>query len=111
MLGSLFVAIRRWRWLRRQRADLRARRIIEHEIDRGELLARWLVAYDARLNALESVHADAVKMSATLGRQVRVELPGETFEGEATELTADGHLVVAGRVIAAGDVTHLRVRR
>jgi BirA family biotin operon repressor/biotin-[acetyl-CoA-carboxylase] ligase len=82
-----------------------------YEIDRGELLARWLAAYDARLHALESVHADAVKMSATLGRQVRVELPGETLEGEATELTADGHLVVAGRVIAAGDVTHLRVRR
>jgi BirA family biotin operon repressor/biotin-[acetyl-CoA-carboxylase] ligase len=78
------------------------------EIDREELLARWLQAYDARLGALESVQADAAQHSATLGRTVRVELPNETFEGVAESLTDEGYLVVAGRVVTAGDVIHLR---
>ena len=45
---------------------------------------------------------------STVGRRVRVELPNETFEGVASEVTADGHLVVDGRVVTAGDVVHLR---
>jgi BirA family biotin operon repressor/biotin-[acetyl-CoA-carboxylase] ligase len=78
------------------------------EIDREELLARWLQAYDARLGARESVQADAAARSATLGRTVRVELANETFEGVAESLTEEGYLVVAGRVVTAGDVIHLR---
>ncbi len=78
------------------------------EVDRGELLAAWLQAYDARLVALDSVVAEAAARSATLGRRVRVELADETFEGTATSLTDEGFLVVDGRVVSAGDVVHLR---
>jgi BirA family biotin operon repressor/biotin-[acetyl-CoA-carboxylase] ligase len=77
-------------------------------VDRAQLLVAWLRAYDARLGALERVVADAGARSATLGRRVRVELARETFEGTATELTAEGFLVVDGRVVSAGDVVHLR---
>jgi BirA family biotin operon repressor/biotin-[acetyl-CoA-carboxylase] ligase len=46
--------------------------------------------------------------SATLGARVRVELSGQTIEGEATEIRSDGALVVDGNVIVAGDVVHVR---
>lgn len=78
------------------------------EIDRVQLLVAWLRAYDARLAALDRVVGDAVTRSATLGRRVRVALARETFEGTATDLTAEGFLVVDGRVVSAGDVVHLR---
>jgi BirA family transcriptional regulator, biotin operon repressor / biotin---[acetyl-CoA-carboxylase] ligase len=77
-------------------------------VDRVQLLIEWLRAYDVRLGALDRVVADATARSATLGRRVRVELARETFEGTATELTAEGFLVVDGRVVSAGDVVHLR---
>jgi BirA family biotin operon repressor/biotin-[acetyl-CoA-carboxylase] ligase len=78
------------------------------DVDRVQLLLAWLRAYDARLHALDRVVADAVARSATLGRRVRVELARETFEGTATDLTAEGFLVVDGRVVSVGDVVHLR---
>jgi BirA family biotin operon repressor/biotin-[acetyl-CoA-carboxylase] ligase len=77
-------------------------------VDRVQLLIEWLRAYDVRLGALDRVVDDATARSATLGRRVRVELARETFEGTATELTAEGFLVVDGRVVSAGDVVHLR---
>jgi len=77
-------------------------------LDRTELLVAWLQAYDARLSDLDAVVAEASARSATIGRRVRVELAGETFEGTATALTAEGFLVVDGRVVSAGDVVHLR---
>jgi BirA family biotin operon repressor/biotin-[acetyl-CoA-carboxylase] ligase len=67
----------------------------------GEL-RRWFAAPDADVLAAWRARAD------TLGRRVRVELPGEAFEGVAEDVTADGCLVVAGRAVAAGDVIHLR---
>jgi BirA family biotin operon repressor/biotin-[acetyl-CoA-carboxylase] ligase len=46
---------------------------------------------------------------ATLGRQVRVELPGGDHRtGEATDVDPDGRLIVGGDAVAAGDVVHLR---
>ena len=46
---------------------------------------------------------------STLGRRVRVELPGaEDLVGIAEDIDESGRLVVAGRPVAAGDVTHLR---
>jgi BirA family transcriptional regulator, biotin operon repressor / biotin---[acetyl-CoA-carboxylase] ligase len=78
------------------------------DVDRAALLVAWLRAYDARLDALDSVVDDAVARSATLGRRVRVELAHETFDGVATELTDEGFLVVDGRVVSAGDIVHLR---
>jgi BirA family biotin operon repressor/biotin-[acetyl-CoA-carboxylase] ligase len=80
-------------------------------IERRELLVAWLGAYDARLDALDSVVADAASRSATIGRALRVELPGETFTGVAQSLTDEGYLVVDNRVVMAGDVIHLRTMR
>lgn len=62
------------------------------------------------------VLADYREFSATLGQAVRVELPDGTFlEGTATDLDADGRLMVTTadgpRVLAAGDVTHLRTNQ
>lgn len=53
------------------------------------------------------------RMSATIGREVQVELPGGSLvSGVAAGITPDGHLLLeAGGVahpIAAGDVIHLR---
>jgi BirA family transcriptional regulator, biotin operon repressor / biotin---[acetyl-CoA-carboxylase] ligase len=45
----------------------------------------------------------------TIGRRVRVELPGgQSHGGVATEVDSEGRLVVAERAFAAGDVIHLR---
>ncbi len=51
--------------------------------------------------------------SATLGRRVRVDLGADDVVGTAVDVTADGHLVVETlegerRVLAVGDVVHLR---
>ncbi len=65
-------------------------------------MTRWFaVAGDAILAAWR-------ERSDTLGRRVRVQLSGETFEGLAEDIGADGTLIVAGRSFAAGDVIHLR---
>jgi BirA family transcriptional regulator, biotin operon repressor / biotin---[acetyl-CoA-carboxylase] ligase len=80
------------------------------EADREVLLARlvaelerwWVVAAAEVLDAWRA-------RSDTLGRQVRVELGAETFEGIAEAIAEDGSLIVGGRTVAAGDVTHLRV--
>jgi len=48
------------------------------------------------------------ELSVTLGRRVRVELPGHTFEGTAQDIAEDGALVVDGQRVGAGDVIHLR---
>jgi biotin-(acetyl-CoA carboxylase) ligase len=48
----------------------------------------------------------------TVGQDVRVSLPGEDFTGTASDITAEGHLIVdvgtCFRTVAAGDVVHLR---
>ncbi|MFD1931622.1 MULTISPECIES: biotin--[acetyl-CoA-carboxylase] ligase [Nonomuraea] len=47
--------------------------------------------------------------SATIGREVRVELPGERIlAGTATGVDVSGHLQVAGQTFSAGDVVHVR---
>ena len=50
------------------------------------------------------------QLSVTLGRRVRVELPGHTFEGTAEDIAEDGALLVDGQRVGAGDVIHLRQR-
>ena len=46
---------------------------------------------------------------------MRVELADEVFEGLATDVTPEGHLVVeaggAPRTVVAGDVVHVRTTR
>ncbi len=72
-------------------------------VDRlGERLGFWLAVPPDRMLSRWRELAD------TLGRPVRVELPGTVVEGIAEDVTADGALVVGGRVVAAGDVVHLR---
>ncbi|GAA5080545.1 biotin--[acetyl-CoA-carboxylase] ligase [Nocardia iowensis] len=46
---------------------------------------------------------------ATLGAQVRAELPGgQTLTGIATDIDDAGRLLIGDRAVSAGDVTHLR---
>jgi BirA family biotin operon repressor/biotin-[acetyl-CoA-carboxylase] ligase len=88
-------------------------------VDRAELLVAFLAALEARYSAvlvkggreptMEAYRAD----SATIGRRVRVELPGSTLEGIADRVAWNGQLVVVDdggghHVVNAGDVIHLR---
>ncbi len=79
------------------------------------LYAAWL-SCDGDPDA-SGLLAAATEVSATLGRAVRVELPGGVFRtGVARAIDATGRLVVdtgdggspAELVVSAGDVTHLR---
>ncbi|WP_261559255.1 biotin--[acetyl-CoA-carboxylase] ligase [Frankia tisae] len=82
-------------------------------LDRTELLERIL---DGLVHALAAWEADPqaaraayVEVCATIGREVRVELPdGSADTGRATDVDLEGRLVVAGRAYSAGDVVHLR---
>jgi len=84
-------------------------------VDRDALLDAFLAALAGRLGDLDAVLDDARTRSATLGRHVRVELPGDqVLEGAATALADNGSLIVrddAGHehAVAVGDVVHLRV--
>jgi BirA family biotin operon repressor/biotin-[acetyl-CoA-carboxylase] ligase len=73
-------------------------------VDRAALLAAWLTALDRPGDVLGRYRARC----ATIGRRVRVELPGESVEGTAEAVDDDGSLVVDGRRIIVGDVVHLR---
>lgn len=88
-------------------------------VDRAELLVCFLEALEGRYSLLlapdgqEQTLAAYRRDSATLGRRVRVELPGRVLEGEAAEVAWNGQLVVVdaagGRTtVSAGDVVHLR---
>jgi BirA family biotin operon repressor/biotin-[acetyl-CoA-carboxylase] ligase len=48
------------------------------------------------------------QLSETLGRKVRVELPGRSFEGVAQDIGSQGELIVDGAPVSAGSLTHLR---
>ncbi len=69
---------------------------------------RLLDAYLAGLDATGDVLARYRDRCTTLRRRVRVEVPGATIEGVATDVDDDGRLLVDGRAIAAGDVVHVR---
>jgi len=76
-------------------------------VDRGRLLRAWLTGLDDGGDVLVRYRA----MCSTIGRRVRVQLPGETLEGTAEAVDDDGALVVDGRRITAADVVHLRQAR
>ncbi len=84
--------------------------IAGREIDREILLVAILRHFELRAGELGTdVLLDAWReRSATLGRDVRVELGAETIVGRATDITRDGHLVVGERTVAVGDVVHVR---
>jgi BirA family transcriptional regulator, biotin operon repressor / biotin---[acetyl-CoA-carboxylase] ligase len=80
----------------------------------GEL-QRWYLAWAGRRGDAAGcgLHREYQRLCGTLGRQVRVSLPGgRTVTGEASEVDQTGRLVVrsaAGPVpVSAGDVIHVR---
>jgi BirA family transcriptional regulator, biotin operon repressor / biotin---[acetyl-CoA-carboxylase] ligase len=78
-------------------------------VDRESLLVALLDNLERRYGRWDDVAAEYRAVCSTVGRRVRVEpTTGEPFEGLAEGLSEEGHLVVEGRVVAAGDVHHLR---
>ena len=87
-------------------------------VARDAFLAAYLDALDARDRELRTTRGRAALVQAyrsrlvTLGRRVAVQLHDDDFVGTALDVTDHGHLVVAtdegARVVAAGDVVHLR---
>ncbi|TAN33108.1 biotin--[acetyl-CoA-carboxylase] ligase [bacterium] len=55
----------------------------------------------------EEVLARWRQLSDTLGRRVRVELPGRVVEGVAQDIGSRGELIVDGAPVVAGSVIHL----
>lgn len=84
-------------------------------VDREDLLVATLRRADELFGQLHgpSLAERYRALSATVGRQVRVDLEHGRLEGRAVDVGPDGHLVVeaadGGRhVLAVGDVVHLR---
>jgi BirA family biotin operon repressor/biotin-[acetyl-CoA-carboxylase] ligase len=64
-------------------------------------LERWASA------SPQDVLARWRELSDTLGRRVRVELPGKVIEGTAQDVGPAGELIVDGEPVAFGSVSHL----
>lgn len=88
-------------------------------VDREALLQHFLDRFEEHYSALvepggwRGTLLNYRRSSSTLGKDVRVELAGETFTGRAMEVTGEGHLLVKTtdgdvRRVPAGDVVHLR---
>ena len=92
-------------------------------LDRTRLLAGILAGLERRYRTWSAVlgdtersglRAEYTRLCATLGRRVRVELPGgRALDGLAAGVDADGRLLLssppeADLPVAAGDVVHLR---
>ena len=76
--------------------------------DRDRLLEKLRVELERWSSARpEVVLARWRELSDTLGRQVRVELPGSVIEGTAEDIGPDGELIVDGVPVRVGSVTHL----
>ncbi len=97
--------------------------VVGHPVDREDLLVAWLEHLDERLALVGAPDGRAMldaavrERSATIGRDVRVELPGGVeVRGRAVDISRDGRLVVApddgGEVleVTVGDIVHLRHR-
>lgn len=93
--------------------------LVGHDVDRADLLAAYLRRMEALYAGLLSSGSTAALLdawrarSATLGRQVRVDLGDTDVEGTAVDVSPEGHLVVetpdgSRRTFAVGDVVHLR---
>jgi BirA family biotin operon repressor/biotin-[acetyl-CoA-carboxylase] ligase len=92
-------------------------------LDRTRLLAEILAGLERRYRTWSQVSGDAERaglraeytgLCATLGRQIRVELPGgRQLDGLAAGVDPDGRLLVSvppdpDLPVAAGDIVHLR---
>ncbi|MBB5914839.1 BirA family biotin operon repressor/biotin-[acetyl-CoA-carboxylase] ligase [Nocardia transvalensis] len=86
------------------------------EVDRTALALSMLREFARQYTAWRTANWDITglaeeyrKRCATLGTEVRAELPGgEVLTGVATDVDDHGRLLIGGRAVAAGDVTHLR---
>jgi BirA family biotin operon repressor/biotin-[acetyl-CoA-carboxylase] ligase len=77
--------------------------------DRDTLLRAVLRALGDALADVDAAQVAYRERCSTLGRRVRLSLPGDTsVEGVAEQVDEVGRLVVAGRAYGAGDVVHLR---
>jgi len=80
------------------------------------LLAQLREAYELWRLRPADLAEEYVRLSATLGRRVRAELPdGGHIDGSAVRIDPDGRLVIeedggAERVVGAGDVVHARLQ-
>jgi BirA family biotin operon repressor/biotin-[acetyl-CoA-carboxylase] ligase len=94
------------------------RQMVGVPVDKEVLLSALLTALEPRAADLDSVAGrarlteDMASRCSTIGTRVRVDLPDGSFEGTATGISPDGHLVVATgeatRTVVAGDVVHVR---
>jgi BirA family biotin operon repressor/biotin-[acetyl-CoA-carboxylase] ligase len=76
--------------------------------DRDQLLAKLRIELERWTSApADEVLARWRELSDTLGRRVRVELSGTAIEGTAEDIGSLGELIVDGRPITFGSVTHL----
>ncbi len=94
------------------------RQIVGRPVDRDAVLDAMLFGLEHRVADLDTV-AGRIRQSddlrsrcSTIGSWVRVELSDRWFEGTATDLTPEGHLVVESatgtQTVIAGDVVHVR---
>ena len=89
-----------------------------HRVDRAELLESVLARFEARLTDLEApdgperLRRAHLERSATVGGEVRVDMPDGPITGTAVDLALDGSLLVDSGdgpvAFRAGDVVHLR---
>ena len=85
-----------------------------HDVDLLDLLRAVLSDLDAELDRIADFGAvleDWRNLNSTLGRKVRVQRFGETIEGRAVDLTAEGALLLSTRQgsveLFEGEVEHL----
>lgn len=86
--------------------------ISDRPVERDDLLVALLSRLDLWYGSPELLDRWR-ELSATVGREVRVELASESVQGVAVDVDVNGHLVLElrggpRRSIAAGDVVHLR---
>jgi BirA family transcriptional regulator, biotin operon repressor / biotin---[acetyl-CoA-carboxylase] ligase len=75
---------------------------------RDEVLSRLVPAVERWTSASpDDVLARWRDLSDTLGRRVRVDLPGRVVEGVAEDINERGELMVDGALVSAGSLTHL----
>lgn len=83
-------------------------------VTRNQLLVEFLNNFEEKFLAWDGgrdeISADYLKLSATIGREVRVEYPhGVSENGLAVSISHRGELVLAsGQHVQAGDIVHLR---
>ncbi|RBO85567.1 biotin--[acetyl-CoA-carboxylase] ligase [Nocardia puris] len=86
------------------------------DTDRTRLALALLTEFARRFTAWREVAWDTADLAAayrarcaTLGKEVRAELPGgRELTGVAADVDAAGRLLIDGEAVSAGDVTHLR---